>query len=167
MTLAPPLLPEARPPRRRILQDFGRFAGGWWRGPTAPKAWTLTAALGGVLVLNIAPTSRSTAGTACSSMPSSSATARTLVLAVFVFLGPRGVRGGIGVVIVVARETLQVRWREWLVGRLIDTWTAQKRFYRWASPARSPRTRNTASPTTAAWPRSRWWISPSGSFTRS
>ena len=37
---------------------------------------------------------------------------------------------GIGVLIVVTRETLQVRWREWLVHRLTGIWLARQRYYR-------------------------------------
>jgi putative ATP-binding cassette transporter len=130
MTLAPPLLPEARPPRRRILQDFGRFARGWWRGPTARRAWVLTAALGGVLVLNIGANLAVNRWNRLFFDALEQRDRPTLVLAVFAFAGLVVLVAGIGVVIVIARETLQVRWREWLVARLIDDWTAQKRFYR-------------------------------------
>jgi len=35
----------------------------------------------------------------------------------------------IGVGIVLARETLQVRWRAWIVEHLVDRWLGRQRFY--------------------------------------
>ena len=35
----------------------------------------------------------------------------------------------IGVGIVLARETLQVRWRAWIVEQLVERWLSRQRFY--------------------------------------
>jgi putative ATP-binding cassette transporter len=62
----------------------------------------------------------------------------TLLLAVVLFAALVVFVAAVGVGVLLARETLQVRWREWLVARLIDVWTAQKRFYRLALARTEP-----------------------------
>ena len=44
----------------------------------------------------------------------------------------------IGVLIVLARETLQVRWRAWIVEHLVDRWLGERRFYHLNVSGREP-----------------------------
>ncbi len=126
----PPPMPEVGPSRGRTMRSFGRFSGGWWRGTTARRAWMLTAALGAMLVLNIGANLAVNRWNRLFFDALEQRDSSTLVLAVGAFAGLVVFVAAVGVGIVVTRETLQVRWREWLVGRLIDMWTARKRFYR-------------------------------------
>lgn len=54
------------------------------------------------------------------------------------FLGLIACVAAVGVGIVVTRETLQVRWREWCTKRLLDRWMRRQRFYRLATGTRMP-----------------------------
>ena len=49
--------------------------------------------------------------------------------AVFVFALIIAAMAAIGVGIVLSRETLQVRWRAWMVEQLVDRWLGRQRFY--------------------------------------
>lgn len=40
------------------------------------------------------------------------------------------IAAGLGVVILVSRETFQVHWRAWVTARLADGWIGERRFYR-------------------------------------
>jgi putative ATP-binding cassette transporter len=44
----------------------------------------------------------------------------------------------VGVAIVITRETLQVRWREWIVKRLVEHWLGRNRFYHLAATHTEP-----------------------------
>ena len=52
-----------------------------------------------------------------------------ITTAVFLFAGIIAMMAAIGVVIVFTRETLQVRWRAWLVDQLVERWLGRQRFY--------------------------------------
>lgn len=54
----------------------------------------------------------------------------TVKFAVVIFPVIVAIMAGIGVCIVLTRETLQVRWREWFVKRLLDKWLGANRFHR-------------------------------------
>jgi vitamin B12/bleomycin/antimicrobial peptide transport system ATP-binding/permease protein len=54
----------------------------------------------------------------------------TVKFAVLIFPVIIAIMAGIGVCIVLTRETLQVRWREWFVKRLLVRWLGQERFQR-------------------------------------
>jgi putative ATP-binding cassette transporter len=40
------------------------------------------------------------------------------------------ISAGLGVVILVARETFQVHWRQWVTAKLADGWINERRFFR-------------------------------------
>ncbi|WP_204322797.1 hypothetical protein, partial [Streptococcus pneumoniae] len=58
---------------------------------------------------------------------SETATVTWAVLAFFVLVFAAA---AVGVGVVLTRETLQVRWRQWLVGTLLDRWIGRQRYYR-------------------------------------
>src|SRR5215813_3693612 len=91
----------------RVIAAFGRFAGGFWRGRSARAAWGLSVGLGAALLLS---------------------TAATVGLNQWNRWFFDSLEA-IGVAIVLTRETLQVRWRAWIVEHLVDRWLARQRFY--------------------------------------
>ncbi|HEX5999537.1 MAG TPA: ABC transporter ATP-binding protein/permease [Hyphomicrobiaceae bacterium] len=114
---------------RRVVAAFGRFAGGYWRGPGARGAWALTLGLGAFLLL---ATSASVAMNAWNrwffdSLERRDIAAVTSSVAVFVLI--IAVMAAIGVGVVLTRETLQVRWRAWIVEQLLARWLGNRRFY--------------------------------------
>ncbi|MCL6607517.1 MAG: ATP-binding cassette domain-containing protein [Geminicoccaceae bacterium] len=109
---------------------FALLARGFWSGPTRGRAWFLSSALAGCVLLGIAANvaiaswnrwffdaleARRTAG---------------LWQAAAVFPAIVAVTAAIQVGVILSRETIQVRWREWLTGALVDRWLARARFYR-------------------------------------
>jgi len=116
--------------RNHLLTSFSRFAGGFWRGAPARMAFWLTASLAAGLVCKLlvdvgmnkwnrwffdALERRDTAGAA---------------VAAFAFPMLIFCVAAVGVWIIRARETLQVRWREWCAARLLERWLGDQRFYR-------------------------------------
>lgn len=125
-TPAPPPSPALDP---RIAWAFCRYAGGYWRGASASQAWLLTIGLGICLTL-------STAVTVALNHWNRwffDALEKKDVAALWPLLGWMAaiiaVMAAVGVGIVLTRETLQVRWRAWLIDRLLGQWLGQRRFY--------------------------------------
>jgi putative ATP-binding cassette transporter len=129
------LLPRSTSP---VIKGFARLSGGWWRGPTAWQAWALTAALGALLVVNIGANLVVNRWNRLFFDALEARDSATLGYAVLAFAAIVLLVAAVGVFIVIARETLQVRWREWLVGRLIGLWLARKRYYRLALARTEP-----------------------------
>jgi putative ATP-binding cassette transporter len=113
----------------RVVAAFGRFAGGFWRGASAPRAWALTTALAACLLLSTAATVAMNHWNRWffDSLEARDVGAVTSSVAVFVLI--IAVMAAIGVGIVLARETLQVRWRAWVVEHLLARWLGNRRFY--------------------------------------
>ncbi len=125
---SPPSAPEGLD--RKVFRDFFGLASGWWTGATARRAWFLTAALALCLVVNVGINfAVNTWNRRFFDALENSDTA-TVWWAVVVFLWLVICAAAVGVGIVLSRETLQVRWREWLIGSLIDRWLAGQRYYR-------------------------------------
>ena len=115
---------------RQVARRFSRFVGGWWRGETAPRAWFLTGALAFVVVVNIGLNVAVNQWNRIFFDALEKRDAGTLGLAVLAFGGLVVIIAAVGVLIVMTRETLQVRWREWLVHRLTGLWLGRQRYYR-------------------------------------
>lgn len=62
----------------------------------------------------------------------------TVKQAMLVFFLIVACMAAIGVAIVITRETLQVRWRAWLVERLLETWLDRQRFYQMNADGTEP-----------------------------
>jgi putative ATP-binding cassette transporter len=122
----------------RVVRAFGRFAGAFWVGPTAKLAWALT--LGLALVLSL-----STLATVwlnhwnraffdalekrdLAAFKGAVAEFPIIILAM----------AAVGVGIVLTRETLQVRWRAWLVEQLLSRWLDKQRFYHLNTSGKEP-----------------------------
>src|SRR6185436_10839930 len=113
----------------RVVAAFGRFAGGYWQGQTKFGAWLLTLALAACLILS---TGATVALNHWNRWFFDSLEARdvdSITRAVLVFAVIIAAMAAIGVGIVLTRETLQVRWRAWLVEHLLDRWLGRQRFY--------------------------------------
>jgi vitamin B12/bleomycin/antimicrobial peptide transport system ATP-binding/permease protein len=115
---------------RQVARQFARLTSGWWRGATARRAWLLTIALATLVIANIGVNLGVNQWNRVFFDALERRDAATLGLAVAAFAGLVVVIAGIGVLIVVTRETLQVRWREWLVHRLTGIWLTRQRYYR-------------------------------------
>jgi putative ATP-binding cassette transporter len=113
----------------RAAGAFLRFAGGFWRGPTRTTAWLLVLGLGLSLVLSTAVTVGLNRWQRWFFDALEKKDAETAAWAVLVFLGIIAAMAAIGVAIVITRETLQVRWRAWIVERLVGLWIGNNRFY--------------------------------------
>src|SRR3712207_692974 len=120
---------------RQVARQFARFVAGWWRGPTARRAWFLTVALATLVIANIGLNLAVNRWNRVFFDALERRDGTTLGWAVLAFAGLVVVIAGMGVLIVITRETLQVRWREWLVHRLTGPWVPRQRPYR-PAPAR-------------------------------
>ena len=122
----------------RAAGAFLRLAGGFWQGPTAAQAWMLAIGLGIALALSTAATVGLNRWQRWFFDALERKDAETAAWAVLAFLAIIAVMAAIGVAIVVTRETLQVRWRAWLVERLVGLWVGKNRFYQLAATHTEP-----------------------------
>jgi len=113
----------------RVVGAFGRFAGGFWRGATAFRAWALTAGLALFLLLSTAATVALNQWNRWFFDSLESRDVEGVTQAVFVFALIIAAMAAVGVGIVLTRETLQVDWRAWIVRHLVERWLARQRFY--------------------------------------
>jgi vitamin B12/bleomycin/antimicrobial peptide transport system ATP-binding/permease protein len=114
----------------RIAKAFFRFAGGFWRGATQSRALGLTVGLAASLVASTYATVYLNAWNRLFFDALEKRDVAGVKSAIFVFLGIIACMAAIGVAIVITRETLQVRWRQWLVEKLVERWLDRQRFYR-------------------------------------
>src|SRR5918997_3137267 len=122
--------PRDRTYDRRVAREFARLASGWWRGASARNAWLLTLALATLVIGNIGVNVAVNQWNRIFFDALERRDSGTLGLALAAFAGLVAVTAGVGVLIVITRETLQVRWREWLVHRLTGLWLGRQRYYR-------------------------------------
>src|SRR5215475_12823931 len=113
----------------RVVGAFGRFAGGFWRGTSALRAWALTLGLAVFLILSTAATVALNKWNRWFFDSRESREVEGLTHAVFVFGLIIVAMAAVGVGIVLTRETLQVDWRAWIVRNLVDRWLSRQRFY--------------------------------------
>ncbi|MEI8143984.1 MAG: ABC transporter ATP-binding protein/permease [Alphaproteobacteria bacterium] len=114
---------------RKVFRDFFVLASGWWSGATARRAYFLTGALATLLVINVGINFLVNSWNRQFFDALERSDTDTVGFAVIVFLGLVCAAAAVGVGIVLTRETLQVRWREWLVGSVLDRWISGQRYY--------------------------------------
>ncbi|CEJ10921.1 Inner membrane ABC transporter ATP-binding protein YddA [bacterium YEK0313] len=114
----------------KVVRDFFALACGWWSGTTARRAWFLTAALAALLVVNVGINFLVNAWNRRFFDALEATETATVAWAVVAFVGLVLGAAAVGVGVVMSRETLQVRWREWLVATLLDRWIGRQRYYR-------------------------------------
>jgi putative ATP-binding cassette transporter len=122
----------------RVIGAFARFAGGYWRDKNAISAWTLTLGLAFALLLSTAATVALNQWNRWFFDALERRDVETVTEAVFVFALIIAAMAAIGVLIVLARETLQVRWRAWIVQHLVERWLGERRFYHLNVSGREP-----------------------------
>lgn len=127
---------EATPPAApgggldwRLIRAFARFSGRYWRGATAFEAWSLTTMLVLVLFASTLATVMLNHWTRWFFDALERRDAAGLWNAVLLFPLIIGAMAAIGVGIVLSRESLQVRWRAWIVGDVVSRWLARQRYY--------------------------------------
>ena len=113
----------------RVVGAFGRFAGGFWQGATKVNAWALTMGLAAFLILSTAATVALNHWNRWFFDSLEARNVEEVTSSVLVFALIVAAMAAIGVGIVLTRETLQVRWRAWLVERLVARWLGNQRFY--------------------------------------
>jgi len=122
----------------RVVAAFGRFAGGFWHGPTRVRAWALTLGLAAFLLLSTAATVGLNHWNRWFFDSLEARDVPALMQAVLVFGLIIATMAAVGVGIVLTRETLQVDWRAWIVGQLVDRWLSRRRFYHLNVSGREP-----------------------------
>lgn len=114
----------------RTMASFMRLAGGYWRGQSGTLAWTLTVACIVAVGMNVAVQF----GINRWNKFFFDALEGKDTAAIVGSLGWLGIllviNISIAVLIVLARMRLQLDWRRWLSGTLIERWIAEQRFYR-------------------------------------
>jgi len=114
----------------KVAYAFCRFAGGFWRGESARVAWALTIGLGLCLAASTAVTVALNQWNRWFFDALEKKDVAAVWQAVLSVFGIVGLMAAVGVGIVLTRETLQVRWRAWLIERLLARWLGERRFYR-------------------------------------
>jgi vitamin B12/bleomycin/antimicrobial peptide transport system ATP-binding/permease protein len=115
--------------RRDVWRIFWNFIRTFWTGFVRKKAWILTIGLGtGLILVLLTNFSVNRWQSALFDALEKKDSARTYT--VLLFLPLLVVMGALaGAIVVYARETLQVHWREWVVARLSDSWLSRKRYH--------------------------------------
>jgi vitamin B12/bleomycin/antimicrobial peptide transport system ATP-binding/permease protein len=108
---------------------FAKLSSGFWLGGTSRRAWGLTLGLVLVLSLSVGVTLAMNQWHKWFFNALEQKQGGTVGLAILVLGGIVAAMAGIGVGIVWTRESLQVRWREWLTGQLMTRWLDRNRFY--------------------------------------
>ncbi len=122
----------------RVARAFARFSGGFWADEGATRAWLLTLGLFVLLLLSTAATIAMNHWNRWFFDSLESRDVGALGRAVLIFAIIIVSMASIGVGIVFTRETLQVRWREWIVARMLDRWLSAQRFHRLSASGKEP-----------------------------
>ena len=114
---------------RVVWRRFWQVAGTFWTGSNRRKAWGYTigiaVALVLVLLVNLSVNRWQSALFNALEKKDGARAAMVLWLLPLIIIGGAGA----GALIVWTRETLQVHWREWMVGQLVDRWLASRRYH--------------------------------------
>ncbi len=114
----------------RIARRLYAILRGFWRGPSARLAWSFTLGLTGFLILRLFVDVGFNHWNRWFFDAVGNRDGMEAGRAVCVFLALVASAAAVGVGIVWTRETLQVRWREWCTGQLLDRWIGDQRFLR-------------------------------------
>ena len=118
------------PGDRQVALRFARLTGGFWRGAQAGRAWFWSLLLGCAIILGVFAnvTVNRWNGWFFDALEKRDSESALIAMAVFPVLVL--IVAGLGVVILVSRETFQVHWRHWVTAKLADSWVGQRRFFR-------------------------------------
>ncbi|KRE11951.1 hypothetical protein ASE63_19645 [Bosea sp. Root381] len=125
-----PGVTTAAPSDRQVAVRFARLTGGFWRGASARRAWFWSLLLASAIILSVFAnvTVNRWNGWFFDALEKRDTESALTAMAVFPVLVL--VVAGLGVVILVSRETFQVHWRQWVTGKLADGWVGERRFFR-------------------------------------
>lgn len=120
----------ASPGDRQVALRFARLTGGFWRGPSAGRAWFWSLLLAVAIIVSVFAnvTVNRWNGWFFDALEKKDAESALIAMAVFPVLVL--IVAGLGVVILISRETFQVHWRQWVTARLADSWIGERRFFR-------------------------------------
>ena len=124
-------VPSVIPPSGwQVALGFARFTGAFWRGDGAGRAWFWSVLLALAIILSVFAnvTVNRWNGWFFDALEKKDGESALTAMAVFPVL--MIAVAGLGVLILVSRETFQVHWRAWVTGRLADRWIGERRFYR-------------------------------------
>jgi putative ATP-binding cassette transporter len=113
-----------------VALRFARLTGGFWRGAQAGRAWFWSLLLASAIILGVFAnvTVNRWNGWFFDALEKRDSESALIAMAVFPVLVL--IVAGLGVVILVSRETFQVHWRHWVTAKLADSWVGQRRFFR-------------------------------------
>ncbi len=119
-----------RPSDRQVAARFARLTGGFWRGGSAGRAWFWSLALATAIIVSVFAnvTVNRWNGWFFDALEKKDAESALIAMAVFPVLVV--IVAGLGVAILVSRETFQVHWRQWVTSKLADGWVQDRRFFR-------------------------------------
>jgi len=118
---------------RQVARAFVAMSRGYWRGPSAWQAWLLTAGLTSAVLLSIAGNVGVSLWNRWFFDALEAKAGGTAALALGAFVLFAAAITAVSVCTVLTRETLQVRWREWLTGHLMHAWFDRRHSYRLAA----------------------------------
>lgn len=123
---------------RRIGKAYFHVTRGWWTGWSARRAWFLTLAMAASLfvLMGVNVLANRWQGWFFDALEKRDAPALWSVVAILpavIFL-----TAAVGVCIVLSREVLQVRWREWITRQLLNRWLSSNRFQRLKASGKEP-----------------------------
>ncbi|POR47398.1 putative ATP-binding cassette transporter [Bosea psychrotolerans] len=118
------------PSDRQVAWRFAALTGGFWRGASARRAWFWSLLLAVAIILSVFAnvTVNRWNGWFFDALEKKDSESALIAMAVFPALVL--IAAGLGVLILVARETFQVHWRQWVTGKLADGWINERRFFR-------------------------------------
>jgi vitamin B12/bleomycin/antimicrobial peptide transport system ATP-binding/permease protein len=122
----------------RIAKAFLGMSAGFWQGATQSRAWFWTIGLAASLIASTYITVQMNHWNRWFFDALEKKDVATVKSAILVFFGIVACMAAIGVAIVITRETLQVRWRAWLVEKLVGTWLDRQRFYHLNASGKEP-----------------------------
>jgi putative ATP-binding cassette transporter len=114
------------------------LSGGFWRGKGSRIGWIWTGLLLLALIFNAGVQLLMNVWNGWFFNALEKKDIHILTQAAYAFLGLVVLVASAGVFVLIARETLQVRWREWLTGNLMRVWLDHKRYYHLSTDAQSP-----------------------------
>lgn len=120
----------AVPGDRQVALRFARLTGGFWSGTGAGRSWFWSLSLAAAIILSVFAnvTINRWNGWFFDALEKKDSESALTAMAVFPVLVL--VAAGLGVVVLISRETVQVLWRQWVTARLADAWVGQRRFFR-------------------------------------
>ncbi|HWE17705.1 MAG TPA: ABC transporter ATP-binding protein/permease, partial [Hyphomicrobiaceae bacterium] len=127
--------------RLRPARDFARLSHGFWSGAGAIHAWLLSMGVFGLVIADLVIQVGINRWNGLFFDALERKDTASVLFGVELILMLALAAAASGAAFVQCKMRLQVRWREWLTGRLIDRWLSDRRFYQLSiagDPAKNP-----------------------------